>query len=275
MTTSTIHSVTSASRRDYLDEHIREVPVFRALLRAVECRLFEEAGDLPEPILDLGCGDGHFETAAFNKPLLCGLDLDEAMVRMARDAQGYHYPLVASATEIPFASDSFNSVVANCVIEHIPDIEAVLAETGRVLRAGGRFVFGVPSENFADMLLGPTLFRTLGIEAAALAYGDWFNTHSQHFHTDSPEVWYERLTRHGFTVEHHEYYISEPAHQIFDVLHYASVPRLISRKLTGRWTAFPNPISQVFFNALLRPYYNQPAPEKGAYIFFHARKNRV
>lgn len=272
MTTSTTYSVTSASRRDYLDEHIREVPVFRALLRAVECRLFEEAGDLLEPILDLGCGDGHFATAAFNKPLFSGLDLDDAMVRMAGEARAYDYPMVASATEIPFADESFNSVVANCVVEHIPDIEAVLRETARVLRPNGRFVFGVPSENFADMLLGTTLLRTLGLEGAALAYGDWFNTHSQHFHTDSPQVWFERLTRHGFTLEHHEYYISEPAHQLFDVLHYASVPRLISRKLTGRWTAFPNPISQAFFNGLLRPYYKQPAPEKGAYIFFHARK---
>lgn len=271
MTLST-SGVTGPSRRDYLDEHIREVPVFRALLRAVECRLFEEAGDLQEPILDLGCGDGHFVTAAFNKPLFGGLDPDQAMVEMARDVQAYNFPMPASATDIPIADDTFNSVIANCVVEHIPDIEAVLRETARVLRPEGRFVFGVPSENFADMLLGPKMFRKLGLEELALSYGDWFNTHSQHFHTDSPEVWYERLTRHGFTVEHHEYYISETAHQIFDVLHYVSVPRLISRKLTGKWTAFPNPISQAMFNTLLRPYYNQPTPEKGAYIFFHARK---
>ena len=266
------YSVTSASRRDYLDEHIRDVPLFRALLRAVECRLFEEAGELPEPVLDLGCGDGHYASVAFNKPLFAGLDPDGEMVKLARTSGAYHYPMVASATEMPFAGGSFGSVIANCVVEHIPDIEAVLRETARVLRPGGRFVFGVPSENFANMLLGPTLLRQLGQEEAARAYGDWFNTHSQHFHTDSPEVWFERLTRHGFTVEHHEYYISEPAHQIFDVLHYLSVPRLISRKLTGRWTAFPNPLSQSFFNALLRPYYDQPAPARGAYIFFHTRK---
>jgi SAM-dependent methyltransferase len=264
--------MTGASRRDYLDDHIRDVPVFRALLRAVECRLFEEAGELPEPVLDLGCGDGHYAKTAFNKPLLGGLDVDGAMVKLARQEGSYRFPIVASATEIPFPDAHFRSVIANCVVEHIPDIEGVLRETARVLEPGGRFVFGVPSENFAEMLLGPILLRKFGLEGPAHAYGDWFNTHSQHFHTDSPEVWFERLSRHGFTVEHHEYYISERAHQIFDVLHYVSVPRLISRKLTGRWTAFPNPISQSLFNTLLRPYYNQAAPEKGAYIFFHARK---
>ncbi|HEX8681292.1 MAG TPA: methyltransferase domain-containing protein [Ardenticatenaceae bacterium] len=270
--TDTLVSTTSASRRDYLDEHIRDVPVFRALLRAVECRLFEEAGPLPEPILDLGCGDGHFATVAFDKPLFAGIDPDEAMVREAKQRGAYDLPLVASATEMPFADGYFNSVVANCVVEHIPDIEGVLSETARVLRPGGRFVFGVPSENFADMLLGPTLLQRVGLDETARDYGDWFNSHSQHFHTDSPTVWFDRLTRHGFAVEHHEYYIAERAHQIFDVLHYASVPRLVSRKLTGRWTAFPNPVSQALYNALLRPYYNQSPPEKGAYIFFHARK---
>lgn len=265
-------TVTTASRRDYLDEHIRDVPLFRALLRAVECRLFEEAGDLPEPVLDLGCGDGHYASVAFNKPLLAGLDPDEAMVRLAHERHAYRYALTASATEMPFADGSFNSVIANCVIEHIPDIEAVLRETARVLRPGGRFVFGVPSENFADMLLFPTLFRMAGQEGLAQAYSDWFNTHSMHFHTDGPDIWLERLTRNGFVVEHQEYYISELAHQIFDVLHYLSVPRLISRKLTGRWTAFPNPISQAIFTTLLRPFYDQPAPDRGAYLFFHARK---
>lgn len=261
-----------ASRQDYLAEHIRSVPTFRALLRAVECRLFEEAGPLPAPVLDLGCGDGHYASVAFARPLFAGLDPDEQMVREARARGSYRWPMVASATEIPFPDNFFGSVIANCVIEHIPDVEAVMSETARVLRPGGRFVFGVPSQHFAEMLLGVSLLRELGLDSIGQAYGDWFNAHSQHFHTDSPSVWFDRLQRHGLRVEHHEYYISERAHQIFDLLHYASLPRLLSRKLTGRWTAFENPLSQTLFDALLRPYYRQAPPTPGAYIFFHARK---
>ncbi len=261
-----------ASGRDYLMEHIRDVPVFRALLRSVECRLFEEAGPLPEPVLDLGCGDGHFANLAFDRPLRAGIDPDAAMVREAHARGAYYLPAVASATEMPFPDGYFASVVANCVVEHIPDIEGVLSETARVLQPGGRFVFGVPSENFADMLLGVSLLKRLGLGEVGQAYGDWFNAHSQHFHTDPPALWFDRLHRHGFQVEHHEYYISELPHQIFDLLHYASIPRLLSRKLTGRWTAFDNPVSQALYEALLRPFYNAPPPVRGAYIFFHARK---
>ncbi len=264
---------TSASRRDYLDEHIRDVPLFRALLRAVECRLFEEAGPLPEPILDLGCGDGHYAQLTFAKPLFAGLDPDSAVILTeTRERGSYKFPMVASATEIPFADEVFNSAIANCVVEHIPDIEAVMRETARVLRPNGRFVFGVPSSYFAEMLLGSTVLHTVGLNEMGDMYGDWFNLHSQHFHTDSLETWLDRLDRHGFVVDHYEYYVDETTHQLFDVLHYASVPRLISRRLTGQWTAFPNPVSQAFFNMLLRPHYNKRAPEKGAYLFFHARK---
>lgn len=265
-------SYTTSSREDYLARHIAEVPLFRALLRAVECRLFEEAGELPDPILDLGCGDGHYADIAFARPLTAGIDPGYELVREAQERDAYRFPVVASATAIPFRDGTFNSVIANCVIEHIPDIEAVMRESARVLTHGGRFVFGVPSEHFAEMLLGVSTLRAVGLAEVADRYGNWFNSHSHHFHTDTVESWQDRLERHGFELTHTEPYISERAHYLFDVLHYLSVPRLVSRKLTGRWTAFPNPLSQAAFDALLRPFYDEATPTRGAYHFFHAVK---
>ncbi len=261
--------------RDYLRDHLRDVPAFRALLRGIECRLFEAAGPLDPPVLDVGCGDGHFASMAFSKPLMVGLDLDEELVREARERGVYRYPLVASATYLPVADGTFGTVIANCVIEHIPDIEAVLREVARVLRPGGRFLFGVPSHRFADMLLGSTLLRRLGLERLARAYGEWFNRHSRHFHTDSPDVWLRRLARHGFEVEGWEYYMTPEGHRAFDLAHYLSVPRLISRKLTGKWVAVPNPPATWLFERWLRPFYEEATPEgEGPYIFFRARKRR-
>lgn len=260
------------TRRDYLADHLRDVPAFRALLRGVECRLFEAAGDLEQPILDLGCGDGHFASMAFADPLFTGIDPDEAMVREAKERGVYRWPLVASATHMPFADARFATVVANCVVEHIPDIEAVMAETARVLKPGGRFIFGVPSHKFAEFLLGSTVLRAVGLSRLAEAYGAWFNSHSAHFTTDSSEQWLARLQRHGLEVEHWEYYMSAAGHRAFDVAHYLGVPRLVSRKLTGKWVAFPNPLSNALFTAWLRPYYEEGPPPVGAYIFFHVRK---
>jgi hypothetical protein len=141
-----------------------------------------------------------------------------------------------------------------------------------VLKPGGRFLFGVPSHEFGDMLLGSTLFYKLGLNQLGKGYGDWFNRHSQHYTTDSPDQWLERLERHGFVAEHWEYYVSPAGHRAFDLAHYLGVPRLISRKLTGKWLAFPNPLANAFFAAWLRPYYEEGPPALGPYIFFHARK---
>ncbi|MGB9594521.1 MAG: hypothetical protein ACPL7R_10345, partial [Anaerolineae bacterium] len=49
----------AAADPDYFALHLPEVPAFRALIRAVECRLLAEV-EMPEPVLDIGCGDGIF-----------------------------------------------------------------------------------------------------------------------------------------------------------------------------------------------------------------------
>ncbi|MCS7002085.1 MAG: class I SAM-dependent methyltransferase, partial [Dehalococcoidia bacterium] len=110
------------TRRDYLAEHLKEVPAFRALLRSVECRLFEEAGPLTPPTLDIGCGDGHFATLAYAEPPTVGFDPDPSSVREAVARGGYHNVLLADAQRMPFADGAFATVVANCVVEHIPDV---------------------------------------------------------------------------------------------------------------------------------------------------------
>jgi SAM-dependent methyltransferase len=47
----------------------------------------------------------------------------------------------ASADRLPFRTGAFDAVLACLVFEHIDDADAALAEVGRVLRPGGRFLF--------------------------------------------------------------------------------------------------------------------------------------
>jgi SAM-dependent methyltransferase len=48
------------------------------------------------------------------------------------------------ALALTIADDSLDLIVSNDVFEHVPDIDAALAEAARVLRAGGRMLFSVP-----------------------------------------------------------------------------------------------------------------------------------
>ncbi|HSL30697.1 MAG TPA: hypothetical protein VK900_15965, partial [Anaerolineales bacterium] len=49
----------SQDARDFLWLHIRDLPYFRSLLRAVEAQFYKQV-NLQAPTLDLGCGEGHF-----------------------------------------------------------------------------------------------------------------------------------------------------------------------------------------------------------------------
>jgi hypothetical protein len=61
--------------------------------------------------------------------------------------QGYYYPkwvLNGDITALDFADDQFDWVIANHVLEHIPDLQSALNEVKRVLKPTGKAIFMVP-----------------------------------------------------------------------------------------------------------------------------------
>ncbi len=260
------------SQPDYLALQLRELPAFRALIRGIECRLFSDLGQLEEPVLDVGCGDGHFAALAYSRRPALGIDIDPAKIREAYNRGSHDHLALAAAHDLPLPDACMASVTANCVMEHIPLLDQALGEIFRVLQPGGQFIFGVPSQYFGEMLFGTHVLQRLGLRSLGRAYGDWFNRHSKHYHTDSPQHWLERLQNHGFRVEQWQYYMSAAGLRAFDLAHYLSIPRLLSYKLTGQWVTFQIPAVNRFFEKWLHPHYASPAPERGAYIFFQTRR---
>jgi 2-polyprenyl-6-hydroxyphenyl methylase/3-demethylubiquinone-9 3-methyltransferase len=88
-------------------------------------------------VLDIGCGKGrfarHLESAGAE---VVALDPSSAMIGHASGLRR----LRASASRLPFASGSFDRIIAIEVLEHLspPGCDAAIAEVRRVLRPGGR-----------------------------------------------------------------------------------------------------------------------------------------
>jgi SAM-dependent methyltransferase len=227
---------------------------------------------LKPPVLDIGCGDGHFASIAYGDlPIDVGIDVMKRDLHEAASRPGvYRNVVFASVTALPFADASFNTVVSNCVIEHIPDNDAVLRESSRVLKTDGTFAATLPSQYFPEYLMGSTFFRRLGSRRLSQAYGKFFNRISHHYHVYPPWVWREKLTNVGLAVEGQVYYFSAAAHRRFDLSHYLGVPNLASKRLLGRWVLVRS--QAVLFERWLRPYYEEPLPETGAYQFVQCRK---
>jgi SAM-dependent methyltransferase len=265
---------------DFLWPHLKELPAFRGLLRAVEARFYQGFLPLDEPVLDVGCGDGHFASAAFPRPLTTGIDPAASVLREAQGQRAHRLVVRAVGNALPYADRTFATVVSNSVLEHIPDVDAVLAEISRVLhdpepatgRPGGRFLFCVPGEHFTELLFFPQLFRRLRLGGLAWAYERYFNRISRHHHCDGPAVWQGRLERVGLRLVDSFYYFSARAHHALDLGHYFGLPSVVAKKLSGRWILTPYRWNLALTEHWLRPLYEEPWPEVGAYLFFVAEK---
>lgn len=252
---------------DFLWQQLIELPYFRALLRAVESRFYQ---DLPvvEPVLDLGSGDGSFAAQTFSRKLDVGLDPWRGPLWDSRARNAHKLLTLAEGAQMPFKDASFQTIVSNSVLEHIPDLEPVIAESYRVLRPGGYFLFCSPSDHFDEWLVGA--------QVGGDAYRQFFQRISRHQHCDSPQTWTKRLERHGFMVEKIWYYFSPTALRTLEMGHYLGLPNLVTKKLFGQWVLWPsksNPFLR-FLDGNLRRLYDENLPSQGAYLFCVARKRQ-
>jgi hypothetical protein len=84
----------------------------------------------------------------------------------------------------------------------------------------------------------------------------------------------KRLHEHGFKGIFHSYYLNARAHRAFDIAHYISIHYLLSRKLTGRWTALTPVFIITLYARWFRPFYEAPNGAAGPYLFFIAERDQ-
>ncbi len=257
--------------QDFLRPHLLTLPIHRVMIRSIEARLFAElAPELPEPIVDIGSGDGTFVQIALPGRQIFGIDPLLADTREALARGAYAGLSVANGRALPFPDASFASAISNCVLEHVVPLDETLAETARVLRPGGLFVASVVGNRFPKELLGTWVLDRFGLDGAR--YGNWFNKISAHVNTLSREGWAERFSRAGFTVMSVRPYLSAAALKLFDLSHYYGAPSLLTRRLTGRWLLAPPLTPNLLWEPLLRRIYEAPPDDDGPYYFFVLRK---
>ncbi len=258
--------------KDFLYLHTRDLPYFRGLLRAVESGFYQDL-DLPEPTLDVGCGDGHFAELTFNRKLNVGLDPWTGPIREAGSRDVYHLLTEADGAHMPYPNAHFASALSNSVLEHIPQLDAVLLETARVLKPNAPFVFCVPNHNFTANLSVARFFDAIGLKPLAAAYRAFFNKISRHVTCQDEISWEARLKQAGFKIEKHWHYFSPEALATLEWGHYFGLPSLIIHFFTRRWNLIKAYWNFAILIKLLRKHVNAPVPDpNGAYTFYITRR---
>ncbi len=105
--------------------------------------------------LDMGCGAGGKAVyfASLGAVRVVGVDVVPHYAEEGRELarrKGYGDVcefITASATELPFADNCFDLIMANDVIEHLAEPERSLQEAYRVLAPGGRIYISFPPYN--------------------------------------------------------------------------------------------------------------------------------
>ncbi|MBN1303842.1 MAG: class I SAM-dependent methyltransferase [Anaerolineales bacterium] len=249
--------------KDFLYLHLKDLPYFRALIRGVEAVYYQDL-NLPGPVLDVGCGDGHFASLTFDRKIDVGIDPWHGPVQEAGSREAYVQLVEGDAGQTPFPDGYFSSAISNSVLEHIPHIDRVLAETSRVLKPGAPFYFCVPNPRYLSELSLSTVFGP--------AYTEWFRRISRVHHADDPDVWQKRLDKAGFELVRWWHYFSPQAMRVLEWGHYFGLPSLVVHVLTRKWILVPAKWNLALTERCVRKFASPEPVENGTFTFYVARK---
>jgi len=167
-----------------------------AYWRSFEAPLYREL-TMSAPVLDLGCGDGHFASLLSLPPPVVGVDISPRALKRARRRRFYQELHCCGADALPFPDAGIRTVLSNCVLEHIQPIARTLDEVARVLAPGGLFVFSVPSP----------LYEEWGRSHAGF---DAHNRRQGHVNVWPASRWKDELARRGLEMDRAPSYFNRP-----------------------------------------------------------------
>lgn len=96
-------------------------------------------------VLEAGCGVGMYASQFRRRftPHVEAFDIE--VERVAEAQQDTPHALVAVTEQLPYADNTFDTILSNEVLEHVANDRETLAEMVRVLKPGGRAVIFTPN----------------------------------------------------------------------------------------------------------------------------------
>lgn len=217
-----------------ISQYLKYRPFFFSFIRPQEGHFFRQSiKNIKSPVLDFGCGDGFFAQTIFDRShyIDTGLDIKESRINEAKDKTVYRKLVTYDGKKIPFSDNHFNTIISNCVFEHLPDLTGNIQEMYRVLKPGGHLLTTVMTNKWEDYMIGKRLL------------GNWYlkimRQQQEHLNLLSAKEWQTIHQQAGFKFIQQKGYLSPSTAKNLELAHYIAVPQLISYKLFHKWTMFP------------------------------------
>lgn len=91
-------------------------------------------------LLDFGCGSKPYQYLFSKSTSYIGVDIEVS----GHGNEFKHADIFYDGKMLPFSNNTFDSIIAIEVLEHIPNVEQILAELNRVLKPEGRILITTP-----------------------------------------------------------------------------------------------------------------------------------
>ncbi len=113
-------------------------------------------------ILDAGCGIGNIlfslNSNGFNSNKLYGIDIEEKLVKIAKESISSSNFLSGTIQSIPFKDTVFDYIACYDLLEHVPDPKKAIHEISRVLKKDG-YIYMTVADGYS---INDILFRLGG-----------------------------------------------------------------------------------------------------------------
>ena len=258
---------------NFLLNYLKKAPVSLAVERSLECEILSKQ-EFVRPILDIGCGEGIFASVLFGEKIELGIDPSKSGIKRAKECGMYQEAIACCGSRIPKETASFNTILSNSALEHIPDIEPVLREANRLLSPQGRFYITVPAKLYDKYNIAYQLLAFLRLFGLAERYRLFFNKFWEHYHFYDCEGWIELFRKTGFKVIKSHEYCRKSTCLLDDAFIPFSFPSFLTKKIFNRWFLLERvrEICAYFLYFIFKGIVQEKNIQKGGLIFFALEK---
>ncbi len=231
--------------------YLRHAPLslsLREINRLVAFQAFQARSPKPGPVLDVGCGDGFWWTVREDGREIYGIDISASEIAQAK--QRITAELTDVSQETPFRGTTFEEIIGNCSLEHVPDIDAALSNLRRAASPNARLLMFVPTPRWAYQ--GNTQkFLLKHAPRVAMSLSGALNGFFQHWHLYDAKVWQRLLEQNGWRVETTVGLGSARSEFLFRAFMPPAFVEFLVKKVTG---FYPSRLARLLPDAALAPF---------------------
>lgn len=254
---------------EYFRRYLRIAPLCVALWRSVEAKHLSTV-KLKRPILDIGCGWGEF-AEAFGEKIDMGIDLAPRDLYVAAKGQMYKNLTFADARDLPFANNSYMSIISISTFEHIPNTKKLLSEMYRVLMPNGILAITMETEEVDNNTFYRPMLRKVGLSFLSKLLTNAYNSYFHRHILPSKETWIKDFKEAGFKIVTVKNIISPTITKLYDFFIITSWPAQLFRPFIGRRKVFrPKFVEDLLVKIFLK--YVEEDEKSGTNLFIIAKK---